>query len=371
MATSSSVKVPVRLAGIQGLRGLAVLVVILVHLHHTENKYSHGPHLLGSWISFGISGVDIFLAVSGFVMTYLAFGKFGSTQYAKSYAYSRATRLYPMYMLLTAMLIPLYFIQPALFNASEGHQVSLIRSLLLIPDVRLPLIPVAWTLHHELYFYIVFGFMLLLPERHIPKAMFAWLVVTVALIGWGQQIPRAEQGAFERVFFNAINLDFILGMTAAWAVAYGPRRGANICLWAAVLWVPATYSLWVSLTGDYWVSDFWRVWVFGLPAAVFLYAIVLRELEQGRVFLPQLGWVGDGAYSIYLTHLMVLVVVGRLWGEFGIPGLLPHLLFMGGSLAIALGVGYTVYRYVEDPLLHLSKRFDPTRTRRTAKTVIS
>ena len=44
---------------------------------------------------------------------------------------------------------------------------------------------------------------------------------------------------------------------------------------------------------------------------------------------------------------------------------------MAGSLGIALGVGYTAYRYLEDPLLHMSKRFDPTRTRRTAKTVIS
>ena len=55
--------------------------------------------------------------------------------------------------------------------------------------------------------------------------------------------------------------------------------------------------------GDYWVSDFWRVWVFGLPAAVFLYAIVLRELEQGRVFLPQacLSWRQPRSYRGVLS----------------------------------------------------------------------
>lgn len=371
MATTRPLSAPVRLVGIQSMRGLAVLLVIMVHLHHTEQKYSFGPHLLGAWFPIGTSGVDIFLVVSGFVLTYLAFGHIGRASYARSYAYARVSRVYPVYILATALLVPLYLAQPTLFNAAEDHQVSLWRSLLLIPDVRLPLIPVAWTLHHELYFYLVFGAMLLFPERHLPKAMLVWLLVTAALIGWGQHVPRLQQGAFERVLFNPINLEFILGMAAAYTVVHGPRRGATACLRGALLWVAVAYSIWLAVTGDYGVSDGWRVAIYGLPVTLFIYGIVVRELDQGRVFWSKLAWIGNGAYSIYLTHLMVLVVMGRLWARFGVPGLLAHIVFVAGSLGIALGLGYAIFLHVERPLLKWSKRLDPTRARIAPRSVVA
>lgn len=363
MESSKPPASPARLIGIQSLRGVAVLMVILVHLHHTEAKYSHGPIVLGAWNSFGISGVDIFLVVSGFVLTYLAFGHFGRPEYVRAYAFARISRVYPVYMLLTALLVPLYLLVPALFNSVEGNQVNLLRSLLLIPDVRLPLIPVAWTLHHELYFYLVLGAMLYLPERQLPKATLAWLLVTAGLIALGQLTPRPQQGAFERVLVNPINLEFILGMTVAWAVVHGPRRGAWPCIVLALVGEALGYALWLSLTGEYWVGDFWRVWVFGLPAALFIYGIVLLETQRGKVFLPWLAWIGDAAYSIYLCHLMVLVVLGRLWGGLGIPGWPAHLAFLALSIAAALGVGCLSFRYFEQPMLRWFRRHDPTRPR--------
>lgn len=369
MAPASNIKPLPRLQSIQGLRGLAVLLVILVHLHHTELKYHHGITLSGPWISFGISGVDIFLVVSGFVLTYLAFGHFEDRRYLQSYAYARVTRVYPVYMLLTLLLIPIYLAVPALFNASEGNQVNLWRSLFLVPDVHLPLIPVAWTLHHELYFYIVFAFMLLLPERQLLKAMTVWLVVILGSVAVGLQTPRDAQGAFERVLVNPINLEFILGMGAAWALVHGPRVGVRSCLVLACAILVTGYAAWVSLTGSWWVSDFWRVWVFGVPATLLVYALVRLERDHGVVRLARLAWIGDGAYSIYLTHLMVIVVIGRVWKEIGIEGLLAHVFFLSASLAIALGFGYLFYLRVEKPMLAFARRHDPTRAKQVAADV--
>lgn len=362
---------PLRLVGVQSLRGLAVLMVVIAHLHHTELKYSLGSHLLGAWTLLGSSGVDIFLVISGFVLTYLGFGHFGTASYVKSYAFARVSRVYPVYILVTVLLVPLYLLQPALFNTTEGHQVNLWRSLLLIPDLHLPLIPVAWTLHHEIYFYLVFGAMLLLPERLLIKAMAIWLLITMALIACGQQTPRAQQGAFERVLFNPINLEFILGMVLAYAVVYGPRRGSTKCLWGALLWLCIACPVWLAVTGTYGVSDGWRVVVFGLPATLFTYGIVVREIEHGRVFWPRLAWIGDGAYSIYVTHLMVLVVMGRLWQIFGVPGMVAHLVFLAGSLGASLGLGYAIYLHVETPMLRWTKRHGPGRARPVLKRAVA
>ncbi len=355
--------VPARLIGVQSLRGLGVLLIILVHLHHAEGKYTQGPQWLGAWHAIGISGVDLFFVVSGFVLTYLGLGHFGSRAYVRSYAYARVSRVYPMYMLLTALLVPAYLVMPTMFNASEGHQVSVLRSLFLIPDVRLPLIPVAWTLHHELYFYAVFGLTLLLPERRLGAAMLAWLGVSVLLIWWGLQVPRPTQGAFERVLVNPINLEFIFGVAAAWALVRTRWGGGMACVWASAAWLVGACGLWLASTGRYELSDFWRVWVYGVPAGLFIYGISRVELDRGRVFWRGIAWIGDSAYSIYLSHLMVLVVCGKVWSWLGIGGALAHAVYLAGSVAIALGVGLALYHWLELPLLRWARRHDPTRRR--------
>jgi exopolysaccharide production protein ExoZ len=366
MAGISVDRVPRRIVSVQGLRGLAVVVVILVHLHHTEAKYVGSPGWLGAWNSLGIAGVDIFLVVSGFVLTYLAIGHFGDSRHVKSYVYARVTRLYPMYILLTLLLVPVYLVAPTLFNSAEGHQVSLWRSLLLVPDVRLPLISVAWTLHHELYFYIVLGVMLMFPQRHLPLMILTWAAVTTALVVWGQSVPRAQQGAFERVFFNPINFEFILGMAAAWHFVHSRRCGALAVGVLAVVWAVVGVGLWVHLTGQWWVSDFWRVWIYGVPATLLIWSIVAIELGKGPVFMRALAWIGDGAYSIYLSHLMVLVVVGRVWQELGLQGSWQNPVFLVVSMGMALFVGYWLFLRVEAPILRWLRLRDPLRPKALA-----
>lgn len=352
-----------RLVGVQGLRGLAVAMVILVHLHHTEAKFVSGTPWLGAWNSLGIAGVDIFLVVSGFVLTYLALPHFGDLQHVKAYIYARFTRLYPMYVLLTLLLVPLYLAMPVLFNTAEGHQVNLWRSVLLIPDVRLPLIPVAWTLHHEMYFYIVLGVMLLFPRRHVPLMIGLWAAVTTGLVLWGLQVPRPEQGAFERVLFNPINFEFILGMLAAWLFHHRPHRSARAVGVLAIVWLVVGVAAWLRLTGEWWVSDFWRVWVYGVPATLLIWSIVGLELERGWVFMKPLAWIGDAAYSIYLSHLMVLVVLGRGWQMLGLQGDWQNPVFLLVSMGTALFVGNQLFLRIEAPILKWLRRHDPVRPR--------
>lgn len=352
---------PRRLLSVQGLRGLAVVVVILVHLHHTEARFVNSPGWLGAWNSIGIAGVDIFLVVSGFVITYLAMNHFGDVQHVKAFAYARVTRLYPMYVLLTLLLVPVFLIAPTLFGSAEGHQVSLWRSIFLVPDVRLPLIPVAWTLHHEMYFYIVLGVMLLFPRRHLPLMITIWFAVTTLLVIWGQSVPRAEQGAFERIFFNAINYEFMLGMVAAWHFQRGKRWWPRAAGVLAVVWAVVGVAVWVHLTGEWWVSDFWRVWIYGVPATLLIWSIVCIELGNGPVFMRPLAWIGDCAYSVYLSHLMVLVVVGRAWQQLGFQGAWQNPVFLVVSVAISLVVGHVLFHRVEAPILKWLRVHDPLR----------
>lgn len=350
-----------RLSGIQSLRGLALLCVLFVHLYETERKYTLGPRLLDNWAHTFMVGVDLFLVISGLVLTLLAFGHFNDRDYLRRYAYARVTRVYPIYLLYTLAVVPVYLMMPGMVNASEGGQVNLLRSLLMLPDVNLPLIPVAWTLHHEAYFYIVFGLMLMLPQRALPKAMLCWLMVSLVLIAMGTQIPRPEQGGFEKVLFNPINLEFLLGMALALVIGRGYHKHGASAIALGVAWLLIAQVWFYSTHGVHWISDPWRIPALGLPAALITYGFVVLELGQGKVIARWAISLGDAAYSIYLTHLLTMALIGKIWQRIGIEGWPAHLLFLVVTAGISLAVGVMAYRLIERPTIQWFRRLEQTR----------
>ena len=77
-----------------------------------------------------------------------------------------------MYSLLA---LAVFLVQPSWVNSTQGNQVNLLASFLLLPSDKLPLVQVGWTLIHEMYFYLAyFSIMLLLPERALASALAAW-----------------------------------------------------------------------------------------------------------------------------------------------------------------------------------------------------
>jgi peptidoglycan/LPS O-acetylase OafA/YrhL len=179
-------------------------------------------------------------------------------------------------------------------------------------------------------------------------------------------VPRSEKGAFEKVLTNPLNYDFIFGMTAAWLVRKGVARDPWWCLALGTLGSVGGYSLYYAVTGVDRVDDYWAVLIFGLPASLITYAVVVLEQRKGWVFARRLGWVGDAAYSLYLTHVMSVVLVGRLWHEIGIPGWPAHLAFLATAIGFGVWVGWFAYQKIEKPLISHFRNFDPARRRALA-----
>ena len=158
-----------QLRTIQVARGVAANLVVFSHLFFVESKYTVGG-VLPPFTLYGISGVDLFFVLSGFIMVAVAGRDIGPIEFL----WRRATRIYPTYWLVSLAVLAVAIVAPTIVNSSIQVPISLWRSFLLIPDRTLPLLAVGWTLVHEMYFYLVFAIILAL---RIP--------ILAGLIGWG------------------------------------------------------------------------------------------------------------------------------------------------------------------------------------------
>lgn len=350
-----------RIDVVQALRGVAALAVVAFHAQFVEHKYAVGTTLLPDVLHLGRTGVDLFFVISGFVMVTVTRGRyqFGLRQVPR-FLWSRLTRIYPVYWFYFALFAAAFLLHPAWVNASQGHQFSWLRSFFLLPDHHLPLVMVAWSLIHELWFYLVFALFLALPRRWLPWELTGWaLVIIVAAL----TLSAADLSPGLRVALHPYSLEFIAGAFAAlfWhqqRIPHLPKSWA-LGLIVAVLAVglPLIYQ-----TRLFVHPDLLRALVIGGFYALLVVALVTLE-SAGVLRVPRfLGRLGDMSYTVYLSHLLVLGAIGHLWAMIGPwpQTRLDNLIVVTVMLVAVVTCGWWGYRLVERPLINWSHR---TRTR--------
>ncbi|MEO1554282.1 MAG: acyltransferase, partial [Pseudomonadota bacterium] len=218
-----------QLKSIQAMRALAALAVLVAHLFGVENKHSGGTPILSDLALSGVSGVDLFFVISGFIMVWIAGDLEPGTRNAGKFAVARLMRIYPVWWLFAGAMSAYLFISygtpwdtEALASMSVGGWQHLFNSMLLIPHEALPVLQVGWTLIHEIYFYAVFALLLLLPQSYRKPAFVIWAIIIIASIS-AQLTGFYASSVFSLVFFP-MTLEFLMGGAAAWLLkAYDGR----------------------------------------------------------------------------------------------------------------------------------------------------
>jgi peptidoglycan/LPS O-acetylase OafA/YrhL len=353
-----------KLHNIQALRAFAVLLVVGLHLLAVEVKYSQFDVLLPTFLRIGISGVDLFFVISGFIMvtvtaSHRAVSVLERRQNSQRFFLLRLTRIYPLYWLVSGIVLSIFLIHPTFLNLPNFTWRYAINSFLLLPQQGLPLVMVGWSLIHEIYFYIVFAVFLLLPRQYLPYALLLWLGVVVE--GFRHvDYYNPEQNPFARLAFSPITVEFIAGCylallferchSARYLFARTALYGGFISL--LVLWHFFSFD---AQTID--VVGWTRVYLFTLPYVLMMYGAV--ALEKNNAWLAP-WWairIGDHSYSIYLTHVLVLSVCGRVWKAFAWQGYLDNMVILAVTLVAVLVVGRYCFQWIEKPSLNLARRF--------------
>lgn len=343
---------PYRFQSIQSLRAIAAIMVVVYHMVHAEVVHGGGVSLLGGPAHFGYAGVDVFFVISGFIMATVAAGNFGSTPAALNFLFRRAMRIFPLYWLCTLVVIVLLLVRPASLDAAFFEK-GLVRSLLLLPQEDGPLLVVGWTLTFELFFYTMTAVALAFgSSRRASTMILAWAAVLVLVL----LLATPANGPWWRLLTSPLTLEFLAG---AWVGVHW-RKLPDILAWPAaaigVAWMVAASLLLSELPG-YGQSDGVRVIAFGLPAALLIAGLAHME-GSGRI-LPKGPMVrlGDASYSLYLTHLFVLSLSGRLWSALGATGSVAgNLVFLIITLLLCLVVSVVVHRTIELPIARFSNR---------------
>ena len=341
-----------RLENIQALRGGAALMVLLAHLKEAEGDYGGAGTLLPHFLYMGVVGVDLFFLISGFVMTHIALSEARGRDPAGRFLYNRAARIYPVYWAATLMLMVLYAGKQYLFAEATPFP-NPIATFLLLPSDYYPLAPVGWTLVHEMYFYLVFAAFVFKRPAKLPLFLGGW----AALILGGFLTGLFGANAWTKIIFNPLTFEFMAGA----AIALALRKGVSMFAAPALIMGVLVFAIETAFFEDRLYPDVMgqfalRAGFFTPPFALILYGAAAAERNNGALAPSWLRKTGDASYSLYLIHIPVFLVVGKLISISLADTRLDNVVLITAFAAGAIAAGFALHRFVEKPLLARSKK---------------
>ena len=340
---------------IQALRGFAVLGVVAFHSMSIEKKYSGGDLLLPDFLLLGQSGVDLFFVISGFVMVTVTMGRFVRDREMQRFLWGRFTRIYPTYWFYFFLTAVVYFIKPSWVNSLYGHQAELFTSFLLFPNQQ-PLVMVAWSLSHELWFYSIFAVLLTVKEKWLLPSLLVWGVIVATANVFA---ATANFSAGVRVALHPYTLEFIVGALVAIFVA--SERSGKISARLSIVVVIVLFVVGFPLVYAFDIlkeAGMLRVSVLGILYGLLVLALAILEREKKFIVPRFLQSVGDMSYTVYLSHVLILNAIGRLWvmANPARSSLVDNMIVCLLMVASVVSYGWAGYHLVEQPISLVTHR---------------
>lgn len=307
---------PTTINVLQAGRGLAALAVVAHHATLAAPLTSGPVPARPLWFH-GYLGVDFFFVLSGFI---IAFSMINRTQWPRAYFSARFRRIFIPYLPVGVGVALIYAAVPSMSMANRGW--SWLTTFTLLPIPMPPALSVAWTLQHELLFYVVFGAAWF--TRTLRYVLPIWIAAIVAV---------HLAGFVHLLVFKLINLEFIMGVSIAFLMS---RGRAIERMW---LFAPVCFGAWFALGCPRTYSI-----LVGAGIACLL-PVLIRAEREGRLRVPRwLVLVGAASYSIYLVHNPLISLAVRV---------LPPL---GGVAFLVLGLcgtagGFAYFYLWERPLI--------------------
>lgn len=326
--------------GVQFLRFFAAMLVVVTHATGSiaERMLDMGS---GQYWRPGLSGVDIFFVISGFVMATSSSRIIGRDDAWKHFMIRRIVRVVPLYWIATTAKIAAAIIFTKLALHSRLDISYLLACYFFIPALNadgevLPILTVGWTLSYEMFFYVIFA--LALRLKVLPIIFVACIFMVLSIVG----IFRTAQWApIITTFANPLILEFLMGMGVA--AVYRKVDRINVLIPITMIIVGMIALLTMDSSAMKWRFLFW-----GIPATSIVAGFVLAEHYLGKRIPSLFVKFGDSSYSLYLFHPFVVPLIVVLLIKAGIN--MPVLALIACILSSLL-IGVLACKFIERPVI--------------------
>ncbi|MGH3631238.1 MAG: acyltransferase family protein [Sciscionella sp.] len=366
-----------RTAEIRPLTGLRILAAAWVLSLHLMLRFRDGidavipglPHLLEPVWKTGALGVDLFFALSGYVLTLNYLDRMGSRpslRFGVRFLWLRLARVWPLYLLMTVAsgLWLAFTAHVGRFPQTADGKFTAFNMLQQLSLTQLWSQPYfsasswdgpAWSISAEWMAYILFPLFALLIfrlRRGTSSRALLWLAIITAC---GPTMLLIGSGAFYTPFswLPRILMQFLAGGLACAAVQRMKitdrtrRRAGWLSLGILVVIIAGLYLL-------YPMKQLHLTDPGNLVAVLFLPLVV--ALAVGRPTLPALlgtrffVYLGQISFALYLVHEDVFRCWSWVVAQFSlrIPRGVEALVLLA-LLAIAFGAAALLFKYVEEP----------------------
>lgn len=342
------VSVSARAAGpsdhLPALTGLRFVLAIWVMLHHItgsgmmlEGWAQSLPSALYTIIRGGYLAVGTFFVLSGFVLGRRYAGSTWDRKSLGRYAVSRVARVYPVYALSLAVVLP--FIIWEFRAAWVGNYILLLQGWM--ENIPVHWNTPAWSLSCEVFFYLCFPLAIFIFR---PRSWPGILVLTALACVLTANLR--SNGLPEHMKPLMHFSDFLMGIAAAGV--YGRLensgfrfRGLGVCLY-----LPAIVFALALIARPDWLRHYSTLNGMLRP----LNAIALIGFAAGGGFLARLlatnsaMFLGKASYSMYILHVPLL-----WWWKFIAPvNPLPQTISgIVYTILVIVASGYVFHRFEE------------------------
>ncbi len=334
-----------KLNNVQVARAVAAVMVVI---EHAKDQIINHPifGMNGIYIPGGStwsSGVDIFFIISGFIMIYVNYNKFGASGNSIKFFLKRLARVAPTYWVFTVGMIIASLIDRENIRHGLGSTWHILSSFIFIPSPRPdglmhPILGLGWTLNYEFEFYVAFAVALAFPLR--------WALPALTLIfAIGVAIHPMMAWPVLQFWTDPLILEFLMGVGIGLLLVKGRQISSTAALALAVLGVVLLFALHDEHSNEF------RVILCGIPAAMVVAALALA---------PQMVWwkpvliVGDASYAMYLSHPFSLNIATHVWKQLQIR---PNAIaFFIGECTLSLIIAVITYYVLENPMQRLIKK---------------
>jgi peptidoglycan/LPS O-acetylase OafA/YrhL len=363
-----------RLDALDGLRGLAALLVVTHNLLLVQTPTGPGSHLFVALLDRGWIGVQLFFALSGFLITGILLDARGEAL-GRFFA-RRVLRIFPLYyatLLGVLVLLPALGALPASVRLNPALEAWfwVYLSNWVGPYVQgAGPFPHFWSLAVEEQFYLLWPFVV---GRRTPRQVFA-LSLAVAVLGPLSRalllgLGQPQETAYQFTVCRIDGLALGAAAAAAWRVdawsdvlaRLAPRLTAAA---AAVLLLGALpthayriFGWWPQVLGYSALAAAFALWVLAIAAG----GDGAATWSQRLLRHPGLRRVGLYSYGLYVLHVPLHLIVGvpllARWG-YGHPyptGVAVAYVAAGTLVSYALAVAS--YHLFEIHFLRLKDRF--------------